>query len=75
MQQFPDLSINKYDSEFYPHMTIAYRDIPQRRFKEIKAEYSKKEFDAAFLVEEFFLLRHDSFKWNILASYNFQISP
>ncbi len=49
-QQFPDLSLNKYDSEFNPHLTIAYRDIPQSRFKEIKAEYSSQELYAVFEV-------------------------
>jgi len=33
-------------------------------------EYKDKSFDAEFEVDAFYLLQHDTKKWNIISTYN-----
>ena len=65
---FPSL-IHSYDLKFKPHMTVAYRDLVPAKFKEAWKEYSEKEYKTVFEVDSFYLLQHDTKKWNILETY------
>jgi 2'-5' RNA ligase len=61
--------VNKADTEFKPHITVAYRDLTPTMFVKAWQEYQHKKFDALFEVDAFYLLQHDAKKWNIIATY------
>ena len=62
--------LHKVDIDFHPHCTIAYRDLTPEMFSKAWSEYQHKTFDALFEVDAFYLLQHDSKKWNIIATHN-----
>lgn len=62
--------IHKVDVEFNPHVTVAYRDLEPAMFEKAWQEYKNKSFNEAFEVDAFYLLQHDTKKWNIIATYN-----
>jgi 2'-5' RNA ligase len=60
--------VDKSDLEFKAHVTIAYKDLSSEMFSKAWQEYKHKTFDAVFDVEAFYLLQHDTKKWNIIAT-------
>lgn len=62
--------LHKVDIDFKPHCTVAYRDLTPEMFSKAWNEYQHKTFDATFEVDAFYLLQHDSKKWNIIATQN-----
>ena len=63
-------TVDKSDLVFKPHVTVAYRDLSPEMFAKAWEEYKHKKFDAEFEVDAFYLLQHDSKKWNIISTYN-----
>lgn len=57
------------DLKFKPHMTVAYRDLSPEAFQKAWVEYKAKEYKAVFEVKEFYLLQHNTRKWDIIATY------
>jgi 2'-5' RNA ligase len=66
---YPDVPIPFPELKFFPHITIAYRDLQPQMFKKAWEEYSEKKFEATFEVVNFHLLQHDGKKWNIISTY------
>jgi 2'-5' RNA ligase len=62
--------IDKSDIKFNPHCTVAYRDLDKNNFTKAWNEYQYKQFNASFEVNAFYLLQHDSKKWNIISTHN-----
>jgi 2'-5' RNA ligase len=62
--------VHPTDLKFSPHVTIAYRDLDIDNFQKAWKEYQHKKFDALFEVDAFYLLQHDSKKWNIIATHD-----
>ena len=62
--------IHSVDIDFNPHVTVAYRDLEPVMFEKAWEEYKSKPFNADFEVDAFYLLQHDTKKWNIIATYN-----
>jgi len=62
--------IHSGDVEFNPHVTIAYRDLEPAMFTKAWEEYKAKKFEAEFEVDAFYLLQHDTKKWNIISTYS-----
>jgi 2'-5' RNA ligase len=62
--------VDKSDIEFKPHSTVAYKDLTPEMFAKAWKEYEHKKFDATFEVDAFYLLQHDSKKWNLIATNN-----
>ena len=62
--------VNKTDIGFKPHITMAYRDLTSEMFAKAWQEYQHKKFASLFEVDAFYLLQHDSKKWNIIATYS-----
>nr|WP_121269354.1 2'-5' RNA ligase family protein [Pedobacter schmidteae] len=52
-----------------PHITIAYRDVEPQVYMQIMEEYSKRNFQADFIVNKFALLKHDGKKWNLFKEF------
>jgi 2'-5' RNA ligase len=65
---FPE-DIHPVDVQFKPHVTIAYRDLSPEMFSKAWEEYKLKSFAAEFKVDAFYLLQHDTKKWNIISTY------
>jgi 2'-5' RNA ligase len=61
--------LHRVDVKFKPHMTIAYRDLDPGNFQSAWREYKSKEYKAVFEVQSFFLLQHDTKKWNVINTY------
>ena len=66
---FPS-DIHPVDIDFNPHVTVAYRDIEPAMFDKAWEEYKNKSFNEEFEVDAFYLLQHDTKKWNIIATYH-----
>ena len=62
--------IHPVDMKFHPHMTIAYRDLTPEMFSKAWEEYASKSFTADFEIDAFYLLQHDTKKWNVIATKN-----
>jgi 2'-5' RNA ligase len=62
--------VDKSDLEFKAHCTVAYRDLDKSNFTKAWNEYQYKQFNASFEVDAFYLLQHDSKKWNLIATHN-----
>ncbi|MDN5199869.1 2'-5' RNA ligase family protein [Fulvivirgaceae bacterium BMA10] len=60
-------------SQFKPHMTVAYRDLKQK-FHQVWKDYKNRTFEANFLVESLFLLKHNYSHWEILEELRFDRS-
>ena len=66
---FPE-DVHPVDVKFKPHVTIAYRDLSPEMFSKAWEEYKDKSFDADFEIDAFYLLQHDTKKWNIISTYS-----
>ncbi len=64
--------IHTTQGTFNPHVTVAYRDIPEQNFEPAFEECQHTPFYAEYLCEDFVLFKHDRKKWQILE--NFKLS-
>jgi 2'-5' RNA ligase len=62
---------NEVPSRFYPHMTIASRDLSAQFFDKARAEFKNREFHASFKAESFFLFKHNGKTWDIHRKFFF----
>jgi len=49
--------------KYHPHVTIAFRDLKKEFFYLMMEEYRNKSFEANFLCNSFFLLKHTGKSW------------
>lgn len=56
---------NQYEDfrPYHPHLTIAFRDLKKTDFYLANEEYKYKSFSGTFLVNSFFLLKHNGKNW------------
>jgi 2'-5' RNA ligase len=66
---FPNIGVSKLELKFHPHITVAYRDLSAGKFADAWREYRSKEYSASFTVNEFYLLQHDTKRWNIIHTH------
>jgi 2'-5' RNA ligase len=69
-ETFLPSGIHPVDLDFSPHITVAYRDLSPEMFSKAWEEYKDKSFDEKFEVDAFYLLQHDTKKWNLIATDN-----
>jgi len=70
-EKYPDIPVHYFESEFKPHMTVAYRDLEYSEFdKAWKDVYCDKEYSAQFEVSAFYLLQHTGVEWKVIAERN-----
>ena len=67
---YPSSRVTDIELKFKPHITIAYRDLKPERFAEAWKTYQTRKYTAFFVVNNFYLLQHDSKKWNIIQAHN-----
>src|SRR5680860_1132466 len=65
------LTKNEGPSRFYPHITIANRDLSVEVFRETCAEFKNREFHASFDAESFFLFKHNGKTWDVYRKFFF----
>lgn len=66
---FPKEPVSRQEHIFSPHITIAYRDLQSRYFKEAWEEYKTKQYRVEFEVNAFQLLLHTDGRWKMISNY------
>ena len=64
--------IKKDDRHFHPHITLATRDLYKKAFREAWEIFSKKKYEASWIVNGISLLRHNKKNWDVLFTSQFQ---
>ena len=64
--------IKKDDRPFHPHVTLATRDLYKKAFQEAWEIFSKKKFEALWIVNGISLLRHNKKNWDVIFTSQFQ---
>ena len=62
---------NYKEQPFYPHLTLAFRDLKKPNFQKAWEEFKDREFEGDFLVEQITLLKHTGKIWQ--AHQHFQL--
>lgn len=57
------------EQPFYPHITLAFRDLKKPNFEKAWEEFKDKEFSADFRVEKLTLLKHNGKLWQALRDF------
>ena len=58
--------IKKDDRAFHPHITLATRDLYKKAFQEAWEIFSKKKYEALWMVCGISLLRHNKKNWDVI---------
>ena len=67
--EFP---VKKDDRPFHPHVTLATRDLYKKGFLEAWEIFSKKKYEALWIVNGISLLRHNKKNWDVIFTSQFQ---
>lgn len=60
---------------FYPHLSLAFKDLAKAQFHKAWAEFEAKSFRVNFVGQSLFLLKHDGEQWQIEEEYLFKGAP
>jgi 2'-5' RNA ligase len=63
--------IKKEDRHFHPHVTLATRDLHKKAFQEAWEIFSKKKYEALWIVNGISLLRHNKKNWDVIFTSQF----
>ena len=63
--------IKKDDRPFHPHVTLATRDLYKKAFLEVWEIFSKKKYEAFWIVSGISLLRHNKKNWDVIFTSQF----
>ena len=74
LHRFCKRSLNLFNADyqdrpFYPHLTLAFRDLKTDQFDRAWKEFGRKQFEAGFQVMEVHLLRHNGKIWEAEKSF------
>lgn len=75
LHRFSKRELNVFNADykeqpFYPHITLAFRDLKKPAFAKAWEEFKDKEYTASFLVENITLLKHNSKVWQAFEKFN-----
>ncbi len=59
----------RYALPYYPHMTVAFRDLKKEVFPLAWDEFKNKRYEATFEVSSIHLLKHDGKSWQLLKEF------
>ena len=65
-RQFNIFNADYRDRPFHPHLTLAFRDLKKDKFELAWQEFQSKTYYKKFLVDKFWLLKHDGKRWQPL---------
>jgi 2'-5' RNA ligase len=57
------------EQPFYPHLTLAFRDLKKPAFQKAWDEFKDKDFKADFVVEQITLLKHTGKVWKLFKDF------
>ena len=63
--------IKKDDRPFHPHVTLATRDLYKKAFQETWEIFSKKKYEALWMVRGISLRRHNKKNWDVIFTSQF----
>jgi 2'-5' RNA ligase len=63
--------IQKDDRPFHPHVTLATRDLYKKAFQEAWETFSKKTYEALWVVKGISLLSHNKKNWDVIFTSQF----
>ncbi|QJX48485.1 2'-5' RNA ligase family protein [Hymenobacter taeanensis] len=66
-EQLPTITPEK--RSFTPHMTLATRDLPPAAVPALQEEFSRREYQAAFLIKELYLFKHNGQNWENIEQF------
>lgn len=69
-REFNIFNADYKEQPFYPHITLAFRDLKKPNFAKAWEEFKDKEYSASFLVENIALLKHDSKVWKVFEKFD-----
>lgn len=69
-REFNIFNADYKEQPFYPHITLAFRDLKKPNFTRAWEEFKDKEYSASFLVENIALLKHDSKVWQVFETFD-----
>ena len=55
---------------FHPHITIAFRDLPEKVFQQAWDHFSGLEYRRSFIAHNIALLRHEGLRWQVVGTYS-----
>lgn len=62
----------QHERPFYPHITIAFRDVNKIIFDEIVKEFSNKTYERKFVADGLYLLEWNASRWEVLIKNPFK---
>ena len=65
------IPIKKEDRPFHPHVTLATRDLYKKAFQEAWEIFSKKKYEALWIVSGISLLSHNKKNWDVIFTSQF----
>lgn len=60
------------EQPFYPHLTLAFRDLKKPAFHKAWEEFKDREFNADFKVNKIMLLKHTGKIWQVYRGFDLQ---
>lgn len=68
LKRFCKVELNLFNADykdlpFYPHLTLAFRDLKKAEFYKAWDEFRDKKVEATFRVDSIVLLKHDEKEW------------
>lgn len=57
------------EQPFYPHLTLAFRDLKKPNFTKAWEEFKDKDYAAEFQVQNIALLKHNSKVWQVFQTF------
>lgn len=68
--QFNIFNADYRNHPFHPHLTLAFRDLKKSNFELAWSEFESKPYKGKFLVDQFWLLKHDGKRWQKMKSFS-----
>ena len=57
------------ERSFRPHMTVAFRDLNKKMFREAWTHFSELQYQREFVAEQICLLQHNGKHWDERANF------
>lgn len=66
-----NFKVNEVSQQLNPHMTLAHRDLSASMFHKAWNEYKNLTFNATFLAQSLYLLKHNGKNWEVFKEFPF----
>ena len=69
LQEELSFSCEEPKQKFHPHITLATRDLPEKKFLTAWLDFKEREYHSAFQSNELSLLKHNETHWEVLQAF------